>query len=140
MRRQPFPPILMTSPFMGNHVDLGARGEALAASYLEDQGYDIIERNYRFKRAEVDLICYDPTAEPTGDLVFVEVKTRSGLGYGAPEDAVTESKMEQLVKVSEAYLHQNRMERSSARFDVIAIVLRQGHAPDIEHIQHAFWA
>jgi len=125
---------------MSNHTDLGARGEALAASYLENQGYHVIERNYRFERAEVDLICYDPTAEPTGDLVFVEVKTRSGLGYGAPEDAVTASKKEQLVKVSEAYLYQHRMERSSARFDVVAIVLHQNSEPDIEHIQHAFWA
>lgn len=125
---------------MSQHTDLGARGEALAASYLEDKGYHVIERNYRFERAEVDLICYDPTAEPTGDLVFVEVKTRSGLGYGAPEEAVTDAKKEQLVKVSEAYLHQHRMERSSSRFDVVAIVLRQGDAPDIDHIQHAFWA
>ena len=122
------------------HTDLGARGEALAASYLEDKGYHVIERNYRFERAEVDLICYDPTAVPTGDLVFVEVKTRSGLGYGAPEEAVTDSKKKQLVKVSEAYLYQNNMERSSSRFDVIAIVLRQGDEPEIEHIQHVFWA
>ncbi len=125
---------------MSSSNRIGDHGEQIAAAYLEDKGYHVIEQNYRFERAEVDLICYDPTAEPTGDLVFVEVKTRSGLNYGAPADAVTDEKKRHLIKVSEAYLYQNHMERSNARFDVISIVLHQEGDPNIEHIQDAFWA
>ena len=125
---------------MSQHTDLGARGEALAASYLEDKGYRIVARNYRFERAEVDLICHDPSAEPAGELVFVEVKTRSGTRYGVPEAAVTDAKKSQLVKASEGYLHEHQMEHARARFDVVAIVLRPGRTPNIEHIQHAFWS
>ena len=60
--------------------DIGDRGEAVAASFLEEAGYRVLERNYRFKHKEVDLVCYDP--RKGGEIVFVEVKTRSGTGFG----------------------------------------------------------
>ncbi len=120
--------------------NIGDRGERIAAAYLESKGYRIIERQYRFERAEVDLICFEPSENYAegGDLVFVEVKTRTGLGFGRPEEAVTEEKKRNLIKAAEAYLHENRMDGMPCRFDVVAIILGET-GPDIEHFKDAFW-
>ncbi|GIV58415.1 MAG: YraN family protein [Bacteroidetes bacterium] len=120
--------------------DLGTHGEELAAAFLEQQGFRILERNYRFERAEVDLVCFEPAAryEEGGELVFVEVKTRSGLGYGHPEEAVTEEKKRNVIKAAEAYLHENRMDGMPCRFDVVSILI-DGATPRIEHFRDAFW-
>ena len=117
----------------------GDRGEAIAANFLEAKGYRIIERNYRFNREEVDLVCFQPYEDYTqgGELVFVEVKTRRGLGFGRPEDAVTLDKQEAIMRVAEAYLHETRLEGALARFDVIAVLLGGGE-PAIEHFENAF--
>lgn len=117
--------------------DIGDRGEELAASFLEEAGYRVLERNYRFERNEVDLVCSDPDCG--GEIVFVEVKTRTGSGYGPPEASVTDEKKQALIEVSRAYLHERRLEGAPARFDVIAILLADGE-PEIEHYQNAFWA
>jgi len=117
--------------------DIGDRGEELAATFLDEAGYRVMERNYRFERNEVDLVCFDP--DRGGEIVFVEVKTRTGSGYGPPEASVTEKKRESLIKVSRAYLHERRLEGAPARFDVIAILLGDGE-PQIEHYENAFWA
>jgi len=120
--------------------NIGDRGERISVAYLESQGYRIIERQYRFERAEVDLICFEPSENYAegGDLVFVEVKTRTGLGFGRPEEAVTEEKKRNLIKAAEAYLHENRMDGMPCRFDVVAIILGEKD-PDIEHFKDAFW-
>lgn len=120
---------------------LGDRGEALAADYLEARGYRVLERNYRYERAEVDLVCFLPADdyEAGGQLVFVEVKTRTGLGFGSPEAAVTPEKQRQLRKAAEAYLHERRLEGSPARFDVVAVVLHNEGDPAVEHFEDAFW-
>lgn len=117
--------------------DIGNRGEDLAASFLEEAGYRVLERNYRFERNEVDLVCLDP--DQGGEIVFVEVKTRRGRGYGPPEASVTEEKKAALVEVSRAYLHERQLEGAPARFDVIGILLLDDD-PEIEHYQNAFWA
>ena len=119
--------------------DIGDRGEALAAAYLEEQGCIILERNYRFERAEVDLICFEPTGEASGELVFVEVKTRTGLGFGRPEEAVDEEKQRNMIKGAKAYLYESHMENALSRFDVIGVVLRGDREPQIEHFKNAFW-
>jgi len=121
---------------------LGDRGEELAASYLEDNGYVILDRNYRFERAEVDLICFAPPDESGvgGELVFAEVKTRSGLGFGRPEEAVSRMKRRHIVRAAQAYLHERRLEKARCRFDVISILLRPDGEPEIEHFERAFWA
>lgn len=125
---------------MSSTQSLGERGEALAARYLEDQGYRVLDRNYRFERNEVDLVCFEPNEDDTGgELVFVEVKARSSLGFGAPEEAVDDKKQEALVEVSRAWMHERRMEGAAARFDVVAVVLQQGRAPNITHHENAFW-
>lgn len=115
--------------------DIGDRGEELAASFLVDAGYRILARNYRSKRNEVDLVCRDPEAE---EIVFVEVKTRRGTGFGPPEASITSEKRQALIEVSRAYLHEREMEGAPARFDVVAILLSDG-SPQIDHYENAFW-
>ncbi len=120
--------------------ELGDKGEAIAAAYLERLGYRILERQYRFERAEVDLVCFQPAAryEEGGELVFVEVKTRTGFAFGRPEEAIDEEKKRNVIRASEAYLHEQRMDGTPCRFDVIGIVLGTGE-PQIEHFKDAFW-
>ena len=118
----------------------GDRGEAVAAAYLEGLGYTVLERNYRFERAEVDLVCYRPARNPAkgGQIIFVEVKARTGLGYGRPEEAVTEAKQRQIRHAARAYLYETGLEGAPCRFDVVSVLLRDGAEPEIEHFQNAF--
>ncbi len=119
----------------------GDRGEAIAAAYLEGKGYTILERNYRYEHAEVDLVCFKPAAKykAGGELVFAEVKTRTGLGFGRPEEGVTEAQQRRLMHAAEAYLYERKLEGAPCRFDVISIVLQPGREPRIEHFEDAFW-
>jgi putative endonuclease len=124
-----------------NTKTIGDRGEAIAAKHLEDKNYTIMDANYRFERNEVDLVCFDPHARKgKGELVFVEVKTRSSLGFGSPEEAVDEEKKTRIVKVAKAYLYERQLEGSPARFDVVAVVLQQGQGPEVTHYPDAFTA
>ncbi len=121
----------------------GDRGEEIAAKYLERNGYRILDRNYRFERSELDLIASSPDEKggAGSELVFVEVKIRSGLGFGRPEEAVSEAKRRHLVRAAQAYLHERRLEKARCRFDVISILLRAANEePQIEHFERAFWA
>lgn len=120
----------------------GDRGENVAAAYLEERGYLVLDRNYRFERAEVDLVCFEPAErdEDGGELVFVEVKTRSGLGFGRPEEAVTPEKQRHIVRATQAYLYERRLEGSPLRFDVVSVMLPQGQPPQVEHFKNAFRA
>ena len=122
--------------------EFGDRGEEIAAAYLKDQGYVILDRNYRFQRAEIDLVCLAPLrdAGDSPELVFAEVKTRSGLSHGYPEEAVSTSKQRHLVRAARAYLHERRLEASPCRFDVISILLPRRGDPEIVHFERAFWA
>lgn len=118
---------------------LGRRGEDLAADYLEAKGYRILERNYRFLREEIDLVCFQPYEryEEGGELVFVEVKTRRSNTFGRPEESVTEEKQQAIFRVAEAFLHEYRLEGSLVRFDVIAIQWAD-RQPKIDHLENAF--
>lgn len=117
--------------------DIGDRGEDIAAGHLEEAGYRVLERNYHFERNEVDLVCLDP--DGGGEIVFVEVKTRSGKEYGVPEASITDEKKESLVEVARAYLHERKLEGAPARFDVVGVLLTGGDA-DVSHYENAFWA
>lgn len=107
----------------------------MAANFLIARGYRILERNFRCKGGEVDIIARDP-----GDksLVFTEVKTRRGLSYGVPQLAVTPFKQRQISKATLTWLSKNRLHDSNARFDVIAILLHTDGSHQIEHIKNAF--
>lgn len=122
--------------------EFGDRGEEIAKEYLESRGYVVIDRNYRFERAEVDLICLAPNddGDPGDELVFAEVKIRSGTGFGRPEEAVSLLKRRHIVRAAQAYLHERRLERARCRFDVISILLHADTRPEIEHFERAFWA
>jgi putative endonuclease len=109
----------------------GLIGEDLALNYLLNQGYLLLERNWRFKHYEIDLIMKDGSF-----LVFVEVKARSTAAFGWPEQAVHLSKQAFLLKAAQEYLFQNNNE-GELRFDIIAIILTKS-GPKIEHIKDFF--
>ena len=126
--------------------DVGNRGEDIAAAYLKAIGYRILHRNYRFGRLELDLICYEPPGDGInvvpghGEIVFAEVKTRSGLGFGRPEEAISETKRRRIAQAAQAWLREQGMEQASCRFDVIAVVLQKDADPIVTHFKQAFWA
>ena len=115
-----------------NNRKKGTEGEDLAAIFLEQNGYRILERNYRYDRGEIDLIAKD------GDeLVFVEVKARHTAEFGSPEESVTGIKEEQMKKVAEGYLLQHQMQDQACRFDVVAITFAD-RRPQIRLVRNAF--
>ncbi|MBO1901168.1 YraN family protein [Leucobacter weissii] len=110
---------------------LGARGEAIAAAYLEDRGCRVLERNWRNGGAgELDLIVRDGDA-----VVAVEVKTRSGVGFGHPLEAVTATKARRLRRLLIAWTKERRPRAERLRIDAVGIVLRGGERPDIHHLR-----
>lgn len=110
----------------------GRAGEELAARFLEQQGYRILHRNYRFDRGEIDLI-----AEEGSELVFIEVKTRRGERFGTPVEAVTPAKEEQMKKVAEGYLLRHGLEHQACRFDIVS-VWYEGPDSKINLLKNAF--
>ena len=118
--------------------ELGRQSEGLAATFLESLGYTVLDRQYRFERAEVDLVCYAPWEKGEGgEIVFVEVKARRGTRFGEPEEAVTEAKKRSIMKAAQAYLHERKLDGAPARFDVVAIAW-EGDRTDVRHYPHAF--
>jgi putative endonuclease len=124
-----------TGPLPTHNKGLGDLGEDLAVSFLEGKRYRILERNYRCKGGEVDIVARDPRDK---SLVFVEVKARRDLSYGVPQLAVTPFKQRQISKAALTWLAKHRQQDTAARFDVIAIPLADGGTPEIEHIVNAF--
>ncbi len=123
---------------MATTAEIGRRGEDVAAAYLEARGYRVMDRNVRFLREEVDIVAFQPTpADDGGMIVFVEVKARSGSGFGRPEDAVDAAKQKAIMRVAEAYLHERRLMPSPTRFDVVAVHFGPGE-PRVEHFENAF--
>jgi len=112
---------------------IGNEGEEIAAAYLESKGWLILDRNYFFEKAEVDIVAYDHT-----QIIFVEVKLRSGTYFGRPEDYVTSKKESLVKKAAEAWVYERKMETALVRFDVIAIVQDNKKAPNITHFEDAF--
>lgn len=126
-----------------SNTEVGRRGEDLAVAYLESKGYRVLDRRYRFERAEVDIVCFQPRRDgrPGGELVFVEVKTRSGNAFGTPEDGLLPQQRKRIAKAAQAYMYERKLEGALARFDVVAIRLsRAGHEPQIDHYENAFTA
>lgn len=111
----------------------GQRGEALALAYLQRQGYRIERQNYRCHRGEIDLIAWDG---PT--LVFVEVKTKGQLRFGAPQSMVGWRKQQTMTHVAMTYIQQQAFRDTPVRFDVVAIVWLENGKPEIVHIPAAF--
>jgi putative endonuclease len=112
--------------------ELGDRGEDIAAKYLQQQGYRIVQRNYRSRYGEVDIICAQH-----GILVFVEVKTRTSNAFGSPEESITPTKQAHIRKVALIYLDSYPQAFREIRFDVIGILMNGGE-PRINHLVAAF--
>jgi putative endonuclease len=117
---------------MAQHNELGKKGEQLAVDYLVKNNYDIMERNYRFDKAEVDII-----AKKNQILAIIEVKTRSSSDFGNPQDFVKPKQIQRLVKAVDEYVTENDLD-VEIRFDIIAIV-KTGTSYDIEHLENAFY-
>ena len=131
----PDTPVTPTGPLPADKRGVGNLGEDLAANFLTARGFCIVERNFRCKGGEVDIVARDPQDK---SLVFVEVKTRRDLSYGVPQLAVTPFKQRQISKAALTWLARKRLHDSNARFDVIAIVLSDKGLHTIEHIVNAF--
>ncbi len=116
---------------MTDKQDLGALGEKAAAEYLESLGYQILIRNWRCRFGEVDII-----AAEGNQTVFVEVKTRSGSGFGHPFEAITAAKVRSMRKTAGAYCSEHKT-APSIRLDAIAVYLR-GAQTSIEHLKQVF--
>jgi putative endonuclease len=117
---------------MAEHNELGKIGEEVAVDFLEKNGYDILETNWVFQKAEVDII-----AQKGNVLAVIEVKTRSSLDYGLPQDFVKPKKIQLLVKAINEYVIANDLD-VEVRFDIIAIHAT-GTSFDIEHLEAAFY-
>ena len=111
---------------------LGKRGEDLACAELEKRGYVIVDRRFRTRCGELDIVARDG-----GVLVFVEVKARSGSNFGTPFESVTCKKRQRLSQMAASYLFIRRLAGVACRFDVVAVVERQG-MQTIELLRGAF--
>lgn len=119
---------------MAEHNETGKKGEEIAVQFLMDKGYPILETNWRFKRAEVDIITKD---EAENIIIFVEVKTRTSDFFGTPDSFVTEKKERLLVDLAQAYCEAINHDWE-IRFDIISVLI-QGNEMKIEHIEDAFF-
>ena len=117
---------------MAEHNELGKLGEELAAEYLQKNGYAILETNWVFQKAEIDIL-----AQKNNTLAVVEVKTRSSIEFGLPQDFVKSKKIQLLVKAVNAYVTENDLDLE-VRFDIIAIS-KKGQEFVIEHLTDAFF-
>ncbi|KJD36410.1 hypothetical protein PW52_04380 [Tamlana sedimentorum] len=117
---------------MAKHNELGNKGEQMAVDFLIENNYAILERNYRFNKAEVDII-----AQKEDILAIIEVKTRSTTDFGNPQDFVKPKQINNLVKAVDEYVTINELD-VEVRFDIIAIV-KDGKQFKLEHLEDAFY-
>lgn len=117
---------------MAEHNELGKFGEELAVEFLQQNGYAILETNWTFQKAEIDII-----AKKENTLAVVEVKTRSSIEFGLPQDFVKPKKIQLLVKAVNEYVVSNDLD-VEIRFDIVAIY-KQENNYKIEHIEDAFY-
>ncbi|MEA3487082.1 MAG: YraN family protein [Thermodesulfobacteriota bacterium] len=99
-----------------NNIEKGKKGEDIADARLRKEGYRIVERNYRCRYGEIDIIAMD-----AGDIVFIEVKSRKSDNFGSPEEAVGITKQRKILKVALNYLQEKELANHNARFDIVAV-------------------
>ena len=117
---------------MSTTTDLGARGERIAAAYLTDLGFRVIDRNWRCRQGELDIVARDGDA-----LVFCEVKTRRGTGYGHPVEAVTAAKQKRLRLLAQRWLAAHDEHAPDLRFDVVGVLVRGERPALVTHLRGA---
>ena len=114
------------------HV-IGEIGEDKAVEYLIRNKYKIIKRNFRCKQGEIDIIAKDKN-----EIVFIEIKTRTGNQYGRPAEAVVKKKKDSIYRTAEFYVMINKLEKAYIRLDVIEVYFRYDNTYTINHIKQAF--
>jgi putative endonuclease len=117
---------------MAEHNELGKLGEEMAVEFLKKDGYTILQTNYTFQKAEIDIL-----AQKENTLAVVEVKTRSSLDFGLPQDFVKPKKIQLLVKAVDSFINERDLD-IEVRFDIIAIN-KEGNSFVIEHLIDAFY-
>ncbi|MBB3052133.1 putative endonuclease [Prauserella isguenensis] len=116
-----------------SHLDLGRRGEDLAARYLTERGLIVLSRNWRCREGELDIVATDRST-----LVVCEVKTRSGRRFGEPAEAVTEDKQARIRRITSRWLSEFQVGWCPIRFDVLSVDCPPGGEPTVRHIPGAF--
>ncbi len=112
---------------------LGQWGEGHARQYLEGKGYTVSATNYRCRWGEVDIVAHHGE-----ELVFIEVRTRRGAAFGAPEESVTAAKSQRLIATAQDYLESNGLEQSQWRIDLVGIHLDvAGKLLEVNHLENA---
>lgn len=119
---------------MPTHLDTGRHGEQIAVEFLQNKGWRIAERNWRLGRGEIDVIAWPHDRL----LVFVEVKTRAGDGFGGPEGAVDARKQDLLARTAGAYMERIGYDWE-IRFDIVAVLLKGDKVLEIRHVEDAFF-
>src|SRR4051812_17187079 len=114
-------------------IDLGVHGERIAAAYLTDAGMRVLDRNWRCREGELDIVARDRDA-----LVFCEAKTRRGTGFGHPVEAVTVGKQRRLRVRAQRWLAAHHEHAPDLRFDVIGVLVRPARPALVTHLRGAF--
>jgi putative endonuclease len=114
-------------------TELGSRGETIAAVYLTDAGLSVLDRNWRCRDGELDIVAREGTA-----IVFCEVKTRRATGFGHPVEAVTPVKQRRLRLLAQRWLAAHDEHAPDLRFDVVGVLMRPGRPAVVTHLRAAF--
>jgi putative endonuclease len=114
-------------------IELGAHGERIAAAYLTDAGLRLLDRNWRCREGELDIVAREGDA-----LVFCEVKTRRAVGYGHPVEAVTPTKQRRLRVLAQRWLAAHDEHAPDLRFDVVGVLVQPGRPALVTHLRAAF--
>lgn len=117
---------------MASHNELGKQGEDAAVDFLQKKGHEILVRNFRYSRAEIDII-----SKHQGIVIFSEVKTRSSNRFGFPEEFVTKEKVRLMKEAAEEYLYKNHLE-TEVRFDILSVIIADSKT-SIKHIEDAYF-
>ena len=118
---------------MALHLDLGRKGENLAKTFLEGLGYEILDENWTHGKAEIDLVAYKDKV-----IIFAEVKTRTGNGFGEPEDFVDNRKQKLIAEAADEYIYLMD-HQGEVRFDIISVLFDKNANYTLKHIEDAFW-
>jgi putative endonuclease len=121
-------------PRMESKQQLGVRGEDLACAELERQGLQVLDRNWRCRLGEIDIVAAE-AGERGLTLVFCEVKCRTGLGFGHPLEAITYAKMRTLRQLAALWMREHHLKASTIRLDAIGVVLVPNQSPSLTHVR-----
>jgi putative endonuclease len=116
---------------VSDKIKTGSKGETLAAEFFQQKGYEIVARNYRWHRGEIDLI-----VRRENWTIFVEVKTRSSSAFGQPEEFVTVAQARKIYDAAEEFIFSTDWQ-GHVRFDVVSVLMREDESCEIEHFEDA---